>query len=272
MILAVALLSCKKEVEDKGPAPSPNPYTKVIFQFTANVDGADLALDTVKYENASSNIYGVNNLQFLIGKFRLDSWNSNEPIYINEYHLVDLNDPSTFTYQAKDTILIDDYQNITLFMGFDEKHNITGNYPDLDNKGWGWSPKYGGGYYTLRMYGTYLSTPTSGTRIPYNLAIGGKIRQETQVDTTYVPNPIYASMVKSAGFEIPKGTKVVKIEIRMDINKLFKTANEIPNFNFDLHQSNLEEDADGSAALSDNLRTAFRLGSVTLDDAATAMP
>jgi len=264
---AIVLLGCSKEVEDKGPEPTPNPYTKVIFEFTQNVDGASLEADTAKYENASGNIYGVSNVQFLVGTFRLDAWDSQDPVYINEYHLFDLNDPSTWTFSPKDSIKIDDYQNITLFMGLDEASNITGNYPDLDDRGWGWAPKYGGGYYTLKMYGDYFSSAAITVTKPYNMGLGGNMRIETPNDTTYSWRGIYASMTE--GFSIPAGTHTVKIEVRMDVNKLFKNNFEIANYNLDVHQSNIEEDAVGSATLSDNIAYCFRLGSVTLDDAAT---
>lgn len=261
------MMGCTKEVEDKGPPPPPNPYTKVIFQFTHNVNGADILDKEVKYENASGNIYGVDNIKYLVGRIRLDSWDSPEPVYIEEYHLIDLSDPTTLTFSPKDTILIDDYENITLFLGFDESKNITGNYPDLDNKAWGFPPKYGGGYYTLRMEGNYLSTAASTVTNTYNIAIGGNRREETMNDTMYVPNPIYATA--SEGFEIPTGTKVVKVELRMDLNRLFVSNVGVANFNLDTYPSNLEESATGTATLSENVAYAFKLGAITLDDAAT---
>jgi len=264
VLAVVLLLGCSKEVEDPDPTPIPNPYTKVTFEFTMNVDGATLQKDSVQYENALLNIYGVTNLQFLVGTFRLDSWNNPDKVYITEYHLFDLSDASTWTFTPKDTIKIDDYQNLTLFLGFDEKRNKTGDYPDLDDKGWGWSPNRGGGYYTLKMFGNYYSNGSSTVTNGYDLAIGGNIKVETAVDTTWQPNPIYASMTE--GFQIPEGTKEVKIEIRMDLNKLFKNQFEIGNYNLDVYQTNIEEDAVGSAILSDNLQNCFRLGSITIDD------
>ena len=176
---------------------------------------------------------------------------------------------------AKDTIKYGSYQNLTLFMGFEDALNKTGNYPDLDNKGWGWPPKFGGGYYTLRMNdGYYLSNGASTTKFPYNLAVGGKIRKESQTDTSYVPNDkIYATMTdtpENSGFEIPLGTKVVKLEISMDVNKLFKDRQEFANYNFDLFQTNIEENATASKILSSNLDHCFRLRSVTYNEEAEA--
>lgn len=271
LIGLVVVPGCSKEEPDPGPPKDPNPYTKVIFEFTTNVDGADLQMDTVKYENASGNLYSVKNLQFLVGKIRLNSWDDPDPIYIDEYHLVDLSDPSTWTFSPKDTIKIYDYYNFTLFLGLDEDINKTGNYPDLDNAGWGWSPNNGGGYYTMKMYGNYLSTSASTTQLGYDMAVGGNIRKETPSDTTYIPNPIYATMQGTTGFEIPKGTYLVKIEVRMDVNKLFKDNLENANYNLDVYQSNLEENAIGSQILSGNLQYCFKLGSVTLDAEAEAV-
>ncbi len=270
-LLGVAILmGCSKEVEDKGPAPAPDPYTQVIFEFTHNVDGASLQLDTTKYENQSSNIYGVTNLQYLVGTFRLKSWNSNEHTFIDEHHLVDLKDPTTWTFRPKDTILIDDYNDLTLFLGFghDAEKNKVDGVPDQDlNDQFGWPPKWGGGYYTMKMYGNFFPTTSSTTTLGYDMALGGKIRKETPNDTTYVDNPIFANVTQE-GFSIPKGTKLVKIEIRMDLNKLFKDKWENANYNLSAFQSNIEENSVASSILSSNIENCFKLGSVTLDDEA----
>ena len=147
-------------------------------------------------------------MQYLIGKIRLTSWNSSEPFFIDEYHFVDLKDPSTHTFRPKDTILIDDYQNITLFLGFDDANNGTSMHPELNDKGFGWNPNWGGGYYTMKMYGNYFSTPSSSSTFPYDMALGGYKLKETPTDTTWERNELFAT-VTSQGFSIPEGTKVV---------------------------------------------------------------
>lgn len=261
---AIVLMGCSKEVEDKGPPAEPNPYTKIVFEFTHNVDGTTLEQDTAQYENASGNIFGVENLRYLIGKIRLDSWDNPDPVYIDEYHLVELDDPSTLIFSPRDTILVDDYQNITFFMGFEEENNKTGNYPQLNDKSWGWPPNYGGGYYTLRMEGNYYSSAASTVTNLYNIGIGGNRLKETPTDTSWIPNPIYASVIE--GFDIPKGTDIVKVEIRMDVNRLFKSNIGIANFDLDAYGNNLEQNAIGSKILSDNLHHVFRLGSITIDE------
>lgn len=274
--VSALVLSCSKEEVDEGVPPDPNPYTEVIFEFTHNVNGADIALNDLKYENASGNLYEVQSLAYLIGRIRLSSWDSPEPVYIDEYHLVDVNDPTSLKFKVSDSIKIYDYYNVTLFMGFgyDAEANQTGMYPDLDNENFGWAPKYGGGYGTLHIYGDYKSTSASSTALPYDLYIGGYSRKETPSDTTYEPNPIYSTLQSSStnqgGFSIPKGTKLVKIEIRCDVNKLFRTKTGTGNFNLDAYPSNLPEDAVGSKTLSQNLENVFMLGSVTYDEEAEA--
>ena len=267
-LIALFALGCSKEVEDQGPPPPPNPFMEVSFTFTQNYNGVDLNLkDTIIYENVSGNILSVRDLEYLVSNIRLNDWEYNN-YEINEYHLINANDPSTLTFVAKDSIKITDYSSVSLFLGFREAQNKTGDFPDLDNKGWGRPPKWGGGYYTLKMNGRFwVSASTAPNDIPYDMAIGGNILTETQTDTGYVPNELVASLGKS-GFGPPDGLVInkVNIEIRIDVNKLFQTSQGIGNYNLDVYTNNIEENAQGSAALSDNLQTAFSLGYVKWND------
>ena len=266
-LVALLELGCSKEVEDQGPPPPPNPLMEVSFTFTQNFNGVDLnTKDTIRYENVAGNILSVRKLQYLISNIRMNDWEYNN-YEINEYHLVDANDPTTSTFIASDSIKITDYQSLSLFLGFREDQNKTGEFPDLDNKGWGWPPKWGGGYYTLKMDGRYLSTPSTTTASPYDMAVGGKILIETLTDTSYFPNELVASTGKTE-IAPPDGMVInkVNIEIRIDINKLFQDVNGVSNYNLDTYPGNIEEDAQGSQILSGNLEGAFSLGYIMWND------
>jgi len=265
-LIVILALGCSKEVEDEGPPPPPNPYMEVSFTFTQNFNGVDLNInDTIIYENVSGNILSVKGLQYLISNIRMNDWEYNN-YEIKEYHLVDVNDPASLTFVATDSIKIVDYSAISLFLGFREAQNKTGKFPDLDNKGWGWPPKWGGGYYTLKMNGRY--SDSSSTGIPYDMAVGGKILHEGPIDTSYIPNELVGSMGNS-GFELPKlnePIKKVNVEIRIDVNKLFQDVWGNGNYNLVTYPGNIEEDAQGSLILSHNLQTAFSLGYIMWND------
>ena len=250
---------------EEGP-PAPHfDVMELSFSFKPIFNGMDLnSNDTILYENISGNILSVNSLQYLISNIQLNDWNFSKH-EINEYHLVDVNDPSTQTFVATDSIKVTDYSSISLFLGFNEAENITGEYPDLDNKGWGWPPKWEGGYYTLKMDGRFLSTSTSTLDTPYDMAVGGNILKVAQ-DTLYVPlDPVLVATLGNSGFTTPDPIVKVNIEVIIDVNKLFESTQGIANYNLDVFTNNIEEDANGSAILAENIKFAFSLGAVTFE-------
>ncbi|MEQ8323895.1 MAG: hypothetical protein RIC15_12765 [Vicingaceae bacterium] len=263
-VLAVLILTlgCSKPVEDPGPVKKPTAYTKLFLKFTHNVNGVDLnATDTIIYENLSGNIYSIKNLKYLISDVRLNNFNYDN-YQIGEWHLVDVKDESSLVFEVKDSIIFGDYASVSLFVGFLEEQNKTGEYPELDNLGWSWKPQRGGGYYTLQADGRFFSSNVDVIPDPFDIGLGGNKLVVTQSDSSYVANEIVASL-KSSGFTVPRGTPVVTIEIQMNVNKLFESTGGAPNFNLDTWPTGLEDNSAGSSALSGNITAAFKLGEVT---------
>lgn len=262
--MAMMTYSCKEEPVDHGPEPEPSPNCNVKIEFTHHVNGIPIQLDTIIYENRSNDFYAIQNLQYVISDFRFTTSESKH-LTFGEYHYVDIKDGSTFSFNPKDSILTTDYYSISFYLGFLEEDNITGQYPELDGKGMAWPIIGGGGYYGLKMNGRTTSLDPQ----PYNLAIGSKIRLETSEDTSYVPNEVIGSIPKLDPLEpilrIPKGTKEVTIELKVNVNKLFETWDGVPNYDFQTYPDNLELDMQGSEILSTNVLALFSLGAVTFD-------
>ena len=259
--MALAFVGCSKPSVDPGPAPLPSANTKLFIKFTHNVDGVTLdPSDTIIYENLPGNIYSVKSLKYLISNVRLNNF-LYENYEINEYHLVDVKDDKTLIWEVSDSIKYGDYASVSLFVGFLDDQNKTGEHSDLDNDGFGWSPQRGGGYYTLQMEGRFYENNFDIIPDPYDLGLGAKKLVVTQTDSTYEPNEIITSLHNS-GFSLPRGTKIVTIEIQMNLNKLFE-SNNLPNFDLKDNYTGLEDNASGSSLLSNNIKDAFKMGGVT---------
>ena len=269
IVLSVLITACSKTEPDPGPPPPLSKITKLKIRFTQNVNGVDLSpTDTIAYTNLSQNLYSVKSMRYLISNIRLNDYNYNN-YEIDQYHLVDVKDESTLLFEVEKDFPTGHYASISLFVGFLEGDNITGKYPDLSNL----SPSlnyplaYGGvgGYYTLQMSGRFFSDPSDQVADPYDLGLGGNTLVITAQDSSWQPNEIVASL-KDSGFEVPDGTESVTVEIKLDVNLLFESRWGIANFNLDQHNTLLEVDNIGSAELSKNLSTAFKMGSVTYNE------
>jgi hypothetical protein len=269
VVLSVLIVGCSKTEPDPGPPKPLSKITKLKIRFTQNVNGVDLnATDSIQYTNLAGNIYSVNAMRYLISNIRLNDYNYNN-FEIDEYHLVDVKDDNTALFEVKKDFPTGHYASISLFVGFLEGENVTGKYPDLSNlsPSWNYPLVYGGvgGYYTLQLSGRFYDEPADQIPDPYSLGLGGNKLVITSQDSSWQPNEIIASM-KNSGFEVPDGTESVTIEIKVDLNLLFESAWGIATLDLKLHNNELEADAYGSEALSSNLSTAFKLGSVTFNE------
>ena len=269
VVLSVLIVACTKTEPDPGPPPPLSKITKLKIRFTQNVNGVDLdPTDTIQYTNLSGNIYSVKSMRYLISNIRLNDYNYTN-YEIDEYHLIDVNDENTLLFEVEKDFPTGHYASISLFVGFLEGENITGKYPDLSNltPTWNYPLAAGGrgGYYTMQLSGRFQDNPTDLVPDPYELGLGSDILKINSTDSSWQPNEIIASL-KDSGFEVPDGTESVTVEIKIDLNLLFESQWGIANFNLMGHNSNLEYDHIGSAELSGNLSTAFKMGSVTYNE------
>jgi hypothetical protein len=269
VILSIIVVGCSKTEPDPGPPPPLSKITKLKIRFTQNVNGVDLdPTDTIQYTNLSENIYSVQYMRYLISNIRLNDYNYSN-YEIEEEHLVDVKDENTLLFEVQKDFPTGHYASISLFVGFLEEENVTGKYPDLSNltPSWNYPLIYGGvgGYYTLQLGGRFYTNSADLVPDPYDLGLGGNTLVVTSTDSTWQPNEIIASL-KDSGFEIPDGTESVTVEIKVDLNLLFESQWGLANLNLVAHNAELEADAVGSAALSGNLSTAFKMGSVTFDE------
>ena len=132
----------------------------IVFDFRPEVNGSQLELNNLLYENEAGNTFSVEKLQYLISDVSL-TMKDGSTIDLEGYHFVDVTDPSTATYDQGFTVEEGDYTGISFVFGFRDDDNITGAYPDLNAASWSWPEMLGGGYHFMKLEGRFIDSNTN---------------------------------------------------------------------------------------------------------------
>lgn len=193
------IIAC--ECDDEGTTPL-NEYQATI-NLTQFVDGNALVMNTTdfRYTNAMGQQYNVSRLQYLISDITFHRTNGTSFI-IEDYHYLDLDDPSTTVYTPTIKVPEGDYSSISFTFGFDEEDNQTGAYADLNTVGWNWPTStntmfgdLGGGYHFMRLEGDYLDSAGSIAQFRHHM---GTARDTSTNPFTFVANHFEAQLANSS--------------------------------------------------------------------------
>ena len=205
-LISISFVSCEDDDED-------NIETKVItqtirdtiigtadlFQLNFNMkqkaNGNDLILNTSNkpYMNKMGQAFNVSKLRYLISDIALHKADGS-CFTINEYHLVDASDSTTFLFRPSTKVPEGDYTSISLKFGFDKEDNISNAYPDLTSAIWNWPPPLGGGYHFMQLEGKF---DTSGVEGGFATHMG-TARNNNVMPTTYEDNHFIAKPMSSS--------------------------------------------------------------------------
>jgi len=218
-VLSAVLFFAACEKETPLDDPQPKPTGKIVFKFLHHVDGEALAVDTMKYINQAGNAYEVNEVQWFISNvvlhkddgtfYRIGEW--------TRIHYVDIDIPSTLTWQVFDKIPAGSYTGISFTFGLDEETNKSFLFVNPPESFMFWPEVLGGGYHYLKLNGKWKD-PQQAVRF-FNFHTGiGQIVSAT--DTTFVHNHFDVSFNNSPFTIVDNATK--EIRITMNIENWFK--------------------------------------------------
>ena len=202
-ISSLLLISCDDDDDAVQVQVNENATFQPTINLTQFVDGDALAMNTTdfRYTNAMSQRYNVTKLQYLISHVTFNKADGSEFI-IDEYHYIDLADPSTTTFIPETKVPQGDYTSISFTFGFDEEHNITGAYTDLNTVGWNWPTStntmfgdLGGGYHFMRLEGDFLDSSGNVAQYRHHM---GTARNTSTTPFTFTPNHFDAQLANSA--------------------------------------------------------------------------
>lgn len=266
--IAVTLASCKKKgctdktaenysagaEKDDGSCE----YTtagNVTLNFTENFAGTAVSsadFDQLNYTNAFGNVLSITKMQYMVSDVQFYKLNG-DTIHIDGYHLIDMSDNATASYQLPVAIEATQFKGIGMTFGFDTLDNVDGAYPDLNLASWASPMMLGGGYHQMKFEGRFIDSNTDTTSFQYHSL--STIRQINGTDTTFHANSVNINMPNS--FTIGGDAT---IEIKMDISQWFTGPNVWDlNAAYTMLMPNYAAQID----MAQNASTVFSVGDIT---------
>ena len=154
--LIIVCFGCKKERTESTTTYPRTVIQDVEIQFSFMVDGKPLQPHELIYES-ELNKFGIDSLSLLIGSLEFID-NQGVPFYIDDHHLIQLHEDSTWTYT---NIKVKNLSKIAYFkicLGLNSYNNEI--YAELDKANMKFprsinDTKTGGGYYACKFKGSF---------------------------------------------------------------------------------------------------------------------
>ncbi|HRS54454.1 MAG TPA: hypothetical protein P5250_07080 [Bacteroidales bacterium] len=255
----ILFFSCKKEKEEEKEEKK---YGHIVFKFVHNADGQPFIKDSLMYVNAAGNLYMINELQYFISDVTLYK-NTGEKILINadkDIHYVDVDIPSTLTWQVYDKISEGNYDSINFIFGIPGNKNIPYMFVNPPESYMFWPYFLGGpngGYHYLKLNGKWLNSNMVLTPFDFHLGVGQIYASNVPVVDSiigYIQNYFYVSLPNSA-FSITNG-QVKEIQIVMEIQNWFNN----PVYDHNVYGSYTMQNQQAMQAIKENGDDVFSIG------------
>lgn len=228
---------------------------ELTLNFTHNFDGTAVTaadFDQLSYTNLNGDVLSITKMQYLISDVRLYKTNG-DSIYIQGYHLVDMEDNASLSYVLPKMIDIGNFNGIGFNYGFNAEDNVDGAYPDLNAASWSSPMMLGGGYHQMKFEGRFIDMNMDTTGFQYhNLST---IRQISNGDTTFHENWANISMNKAF-----TTTGNANIEVKMDIKQWFENPN---TWMLDSNYTMLMPNYEAQVMMKENSSSVWSLGDIT---------
>lgn len=214
-------VSCKNDKpDDKGSAGH------ISFNFTHLVDGLPLEKDNMKYINAAGNPYEVNQLMYFVSDVMLHKSDGTSKLISDwtDIHYVDIDIPTTLTWDVYDDIATGAYDSVSFVFGITREKNQSFRFVNPPEVNMMWPDVLGGGYHYMMINGSWKDAQNVIRSFAYHLGIGQLYKSDViEVDS------IYAFVQNYFKVKLPNSTFTIEenktrhIEIIMNIDSWFKT-------------------------------------------------
>jgi len=198
----------------------------ISFSFTHLVDGLPLEKDNMKYINAAGNPYEINQVMYFISDVTLHKSDGTTKL-ISEWtdiHYVDIDIPSTLTWDVYDDIATGAYDSISFIFGITKEKNQSFRFVNPPELNMMWPDLLGGGYHYMMINGSWKDNTDVIKSFAFHLGIGQLYKSNViEVDSIYafVQN-FFNVKLPNSSFTIVEN-KTRNIEIIMNVDSWFKT-------------------------------------------------
>ncbi len=223
-LICIVFSFCKKDKPDE-PVSAETGHIK--FKFLHYVNGQPLQKDSMMYENEAGNHYEVNQLKYFISDVTLFKSDGTKKIIDDSkgINYVDIDIPSTLTWDVYDSIPVGSYDSIAFTFGINAEKNKSYMFVNPPESNMAWPDILGGGYHYMMFNGKWIDTISQIENFNFHLGIGQlyKSNATSCVDSIYafVQNYFTVSLANSS-FTLSHN-EIKEIEIIMNIDSWFKT-------------------------------------------------
>lgn len=213
--------SCKNDKPGTG-----EPTGHISFTFSHLVDGLPLQKDAMKYVNAAGNPYEINQVMYFISDVTLHKSDGTKRLISDwtDIHYVDIDNPSTLTWDVYDDIATGAYDSVSFVFGITKEKNKSFLFVNPPEVNMMWPDVLGGGYHYMMLNGRWKDDANIIKSYAFHIGIGQLYKSNViEVDSIYafVQNYFNVKLANSA-FTIEEN-KTKHIEIIMNIDSWFKT-------------------------------------------------
>jgi len=224
-ILVGSLLLLTASCKEDDPIAE-NAAGHISFVFTHLVDELPLQKDVMKYVNAAGNPYEINQVMYFISDVTLHKSDGTKKLISDwtDMHYVDIDIPSTLTWEVYDDITPGAYDSVSFIFGISGEKNKSFMFVNPPEVNMMWPDVLGGGYHYMMINGSWKDNTNVIKSFAFHLGIGQLYKSNViEVDSIYafVQNYISVKLPNSA-FTIEEN-KTRQIEITMNIDSWFKT-------------------------------------------------
>jgi hypothetical protein len=214
-------ISCNNDKPDAGEKTG-----HISFNFTHLVDGLPLEKDNMKYVNAAGNPYEINQLMYFISDVTLHK-SDGKTILISDWtdiHYVDIDIPSTLTWDVYDDIATGAYDSVSFIFGITTEKNQSFRFVNPPEVNMMWPDILGGGYHYMMINGSWKDNANVIKSFAFHLGIGQLYKSNViEVDSIYAFVQNYFSVkLPNSSFTVEEN-KTRNIEVIMNVDSWFKT-------------------------------------------------
>lgn len=251
LIFPFSFLSCQKEKTDEELPKN----GKVTLNFEMEIDGRSLITNEMQYQNASGNVYEVNEVKFFISDIKFHKADG-AVVTVQDgrsVHYYDWDIPTTHNWDIADNFPVGEYDSISFTFGLSPEKNVSGYFVNPPENNMSWPAVLGGGYHYMQINGKWKNLQDSVRVLNFHTGIG-QLYENNQV-TEFVPN--HFTVVLSHPFQI-SADATTHLNLLMNINKWFTSPHD---YDFNVWGGSIMQNQAAQQVIKENGRDVFSITS-----------
>lgn len=249
-VLCIYCVSCNNE-----PITPEQKTGQLEIQFTHNVEGNPIIMDSLLYSNEAGNHYMVNEIQYFISDIIIKSNHNQLVVFdkIDDIHYVDTDIESTRSLIINEEIPVGTY-NLAFTFGIDDEKNNSLMFVNPPESFMFWPEKLGGGYHYLKLNGKWLNTEDQIAPFNFHLGIGQIYYSFPDSISEFVHN-YFEVELNDQSFSI-KNEEITTINLIMNVENWFRNPNV---YDHNIWGGNIMQNQDALASIVQNGNDVFSL-------------